>query len=889
MQIVVRLKHLWRQFTHRDSADHELSEELCAHVDLLTDEKVREGIPTEIARRAALLEVGGVTQVHDAVQQTRTGAPLERFLQDMRYAFRMFRRSPGFAIASIAVLALGIGSSTTVLSVVQGVLLRPFDYDKSEQLVVILDGGRNPVSAGDYFDFKKQNHSFSAVGAAEYWTPSLVAGDHAEKLYSLKLTADVLPLLGVRPALGRVWNADNDAAGNDRVAVISHRLWQRQFNGDSSAIGRKVLLDGEPYELIGVMPPSFAFAPFWATKAELWAPLPLVARATQRGGQSLRIFARLFPTVSLSHAREDITTIVKRIQKDFPGSSIDAQVISLSERVVGSVRTPLLLLLGAVGFVLLIACANVAHMLLARAAARQREMAVRSALGAGRGRLVRQVLTESVLLASMGGVLGIALAAVGVRLVGILGAASIPRVQDVSLDGFALASAILITITSGVVFGLAPAIHSASSDLSAALRSGGRGSTGSSWEGVRRVLIGSQFAFAVMLLVGAGLMIRSVIALQSLDSGLNPHGVVSAVMTVAGSAESPAGRRTAFYQNVVNSLQSLPNIESASAINHAPLTGDLWGFSFRIEGQPIPERGKNRPSAAYRVVLPNYFRTMGIRLIHGRDFTAADRDGAAGVVIVNERMAALNWPVGDAIGRRLSLGSDDKPEWLTVVGISANTVREEWTAPPEAEVFIPLLQDKDFSENPGSHFASFTLVIRAKCAPNISCDANAIVPTVRRVVSTVDATIPLSDVISLDDAIANATAEPRFYLTMLVAFAVVALILAAVGIYGVMSYAVAQRTREMGVRLALGAAPSAVLVQVIREGMLLAMSGGAIGVIGALLLSRFMTSILFGVKPTDPLTFVVVLSVLFLSSLLAVFIPARRATSINPLLALRAD
>lgn len=884
-----RIHHFCRQLFRRAATDRELSAELQAYVDLLTEEKVRNGALHATARRAALLEVGGISQVHDATQQSRSGAPFERFSQDLHYAARMLRRSPGFAIAAIVVLALGIGATTTVLSVVRNVLLRPFDYASPDKLVVILNGGRNAVAAANYFDIKQQNRSFSSVGAAEYWTPSLVSGDRAEKLYALRLTADVFPMLGVPAALGRVWNSSSDETGNERVAVISYRLWQRQFNRDSSVLGQRVSLDGESFEVIGIMPPSFAFAPFWATKADVWVPLPLAGRATERGNNSLRLFARLAPGVSLVQAREDVASITGRIEKENPGAARDVQVVPLTERVVGDVKKPLFMLLGAVAFVLLIACANVAHMLLARAATRQREMAVRAALGAARTRLVRQALTESILLAGIGGATGIALAAVGVRMVATFGAASIPRVQNVALDAPALLGAVLLTLLCGIAFGLAPAMRSAQADLSGALRAGSRGVSGGSWEGARRVLIGSQFAFAVMLLVGAGLMIRSVVALRSLDPGFNPRGVVTAVMTVTGSAESPAGRREAFYQNVVGTLRELPTVESASAINHAPLVGDLWGFPFRVEGKPAPVKGASVPTAAYRVVLPEYFRAMGIRLLKGRDFTTSDGVGAPAVVIINEKFAALHWPGEDAMGRRVAFGGGDNPQWLAVVGIAANTVRGEWSAPAEEEAFLPLLQNREFLENPASHYSAFTLVVREKCAAQHPCDANAVIPAIRRVVAAANATVPLSEVVSMDDAIASETVEPRFYLTLLTAFAMVALVLAAVGIYGVMSYAVVQRTREVGVRLALGAAPATVLLQIVREGMGLALAGSAVGVVGALLLSRFMTTVLFGVTPTDPLTFVVVLAVLFSAAAIAVLVPARRATSIDPLLALRAD
>lgn len=815
---------------------------------------------------------------------------LESAMQDIRYGARSLLRTPGFTLAAIIALALGIGANSAILSVVDGVLLRPLSYAAPERLVTVLSKGYNPVAPANYFDWKRQGTSFERTGAAEYWTTTITGAGDPEKLYALHLTSDILPMLGVTPMLGRVWSADDDTKGRDREIVIGHGLWVRRFAAEPGVLGKKVTLDGVPYTVIGVMPEGFGFAPFWATRAELWAPLAL--DRSDRGGGSLRVFARLKPGVTIGSARAEMAAITSHLERQFPGTNHDVRVTDLTTQVVGNVRTPLLVILGAVAFVLLIACANVAHMLLARAARRQREIAVRVAIGASRARMIRQLLTESVLLAAAGGAAGLLLARTGVRVLATAGAASIPRAATITLDGRVLLATAAITFVTGIIFGLAPALRASAADLSSSLKEGERGSSeGGRRNRTRNVLVASEFALALMLLVGAGLLIRSFIAMQSLDPGYDPANVLTMVVPVTGTSSSPEGKRAAFYEALLGDIRAMPGVQSASAVNHIPIGGDSWGFPFRVEGRAEP-RPEDVPVASYKVVMPGYFATMRIPVIAGRDVNATDNLAAPGVVVVNEYLAQRYWPDENAIGKRVSFAKDSTGSrvWLTVVGVVRNTIHGDWTSPPEEEVFLPFAQQQDYLANPSGHFSYMTLAIRASCgAGGTHCDPARLTPAIRVAVHSLEPNVPLAEVQTMSSLVDGATARERFYLMLLTAFAAVAVALAAVGIYGVMSYAVSRRTHELGLRMALGARPHQLLANVVREGMSVAAVGGAIGVAGALAISRLMAGLLFGVKATDPLTFVAVAATLGAVALVACYIPARRATKIDPLESLRGD
>ncbi len=801
-------------------------------------------------------------------------------LKDLRYALRQLRKARGFTTVAVVTLALGIGANTAIFSVVNAVLLRPLPYKDDNRLVVILQQGRNPVSPANFLDWRDQNHVFEQIGAAEYWTPNLTGTDNPEKLWALHVTPSIFPMLGVQPFLGRLFLTGEQDAGKEHEVVLSFSLWQSHFAGDPSIIGHTVALSGETYTVVGVMPLDFKFAPFWATKAELWAPLALNSRQTDRGGASLRVFARLKPDITIEQAQAEMASITGRIEREFPGTSQDMKVVSLREKVVGKVRPALLVLFGAVGFVLLIACANVSHMLLARSAAKQKETALRSALGASRWDVLRQFLTESLTLALLGGTAGLVLAVWGIRVLLTLGHADIPRVESVGLDTRVLLFAFGISTLTGLIFGMGAAWRGAGVNLSDALKQGERGSS----QGRKRLsglLVASEFALAVVLLAGAGLMVRTFLALQHVDPGFDPHNLLSMVVGVDGTEEVSSGHTANFYQQVLQRVKAVSGLQSVSAINHLPLAGDQWGLPFYVEGRPagLPTEA---PVATYRVVFPGYFGTMRIPILRGRDIAESDDLRAAGVIIINDYLAQRYWPGDDPIGKRISLNNPTKnPSWMTVIGVVKNTVRSNWSSPPEEEVFLPYLQSRAHLENPSAPFAYLTLVMRT------SGDPAEAAPAIRRTVHSLNKNVPLSEVQTMDHVVAEATGESRFYVVLLGAFAVVALVLAGVGIYGVMTYSVSRRTREIGIRMAMGAQRSDVLELIVLHGMLPAIVGVVVGVVGALALTRLMASLLYGIQPSDPVTFIAVVLILSVVAVAACYLPGRRATAVNPVVALR--
>jgi putative ABC transport system permease protein len=811
---------------------------------------------------------------------------LDVLRRDIRYGSRSLLKTPAFTVAATIALALGIGATTAILSVVNGVLLRPLPYADSDRLVVILHNDRNPVAPGNVIDWRDQTHSFTDIAAAEYWSANLGGTEQPEQVLGLRLSAGMFPMLGVQPLFGRVFSPEEDVPGNDGVAVLSYGLWQRRFAGDRGVVGRQVSFDGNPRTIVGVMPPSFQFAPFWVTHAEVWVPLGLAARTNNRGGQSLRAFARLRPGVTLEQARADLGAVTARLEREFPGTNKNVTVQSLKHKVVGDIQTPLLVLLVAVAFVLLIACANVAHMLLARASFRQKELAIRTALGATPGQIVAQLLAESVLLALGGGAAGLLLAVWGVRALIAASPAIIPRVATVTIDGRVLLMSLLLTATTSIVFGLVPALRATRVDLAETFKDGDRGATeGQRKHRLRGALVASEFALALVLLVGAGLMIRSFSALRSFDPGFDPRNVITMTISVTGTKVDVVGGRPAFFADALARVRAIPGIESAGYINHLPIAGDQWGFPFAVEGRPKPKPGE-APTAAYRVVFPGYFRPMRIPILRGRDVSDADRLGAPQVVVINEFMAKTHWPGEDPIGKRISI---DDSTWITVVGVAKNTVREQWAAPAEEEMFLPFAQSKSFLTNTAARFGYLTLVARASCDPRRQCDAAALAAPIATAVRGIERNVAISALQTMTAVVGGATAESRFYVMLLSAFAAIALALAAVGIYGVMSYSVSRRTHEIGIRIALGAERSSVLRLVVGQGTRVAAIGAVAGVIAAFALTRMMSKLLYGIAPSDPITFVVVTVVLCAVAVVASYLPARRAARIDPLAALRSD
>jgi putative ABC transport system permease protein len=853
-----------------------MNDELRAYVDLLTEEKMSRGLSPDEARRAALIEAGGVEQVKEAIRDVSPRRFVDRLRQDVGYGLRLFRRSPGLNLAVVLALALGIGATSATFSVVDGVLLRPLDYASADELVVVMHRRTNPVAPANFLDWQRHGTAFASMGAAEYWTPTLGSATESEKLFALHVSDEMLPMLGIAPAMGRFPLA-GDAGASE--AVIADSLWRRVFGGDPAALGRTIVLDGRPYAIAGIMPPRFKFAPFWATRAELWAPLVLGPRATSRGGNSLRVFARLAPGVSLDQARASMAALTTELEARYPGTNRNVAVTPLKDVVVGDARHAIVVLFAAVGLVLLVACANVAHLLLSRAASREKEVAVRAALGAGRLRMIRQFLTESLLLSAAGGAAGVLLADGMISIFKQLGAASIPRVQSIQLDARVVAFAMLLSILTTLAFGLVPALRLSRPNLTGALRDAERGSsTGRRGRRLGRLLIASEIALAVTLLVGASLLIRSFTALRAVDPGFVPDHLATFVVSVTGSAEGAPGRRLGFYQDLLDRVRAIPGVQSASAINHVPLAGDLWGFPFRVEGRPEPAPGEV-PTAAYRVVLPRYFETMRLPLVAGRDFTDADRLGAPDVVIVSQYLADTYFPGENALGKRIRVSHS--AGWQTIVGITRHVVRSDWQDHPEEEAYLPLLQVVQYHNDASPAAGYLSYVVRTSGEPS------AVIPALRRTVRELSTTAPVSDVFVMTDVIHEATMGARFVLTLLGVFAAIAWLLAAVGIYGVMSHSVATRRHEIGIRMTLGATRARIVGHVLGEGMTVTAIGVIAGAAGALLFGGALSSMLFGITPRDVPAFVWAVTALVAAAAVACYLPARRASAIDPQTELR--
>jgi predicted permease len=798
---------------------------------------------------------------------------MQTLWHDLRYGARTLAKSPAFAAVAVLSLALGIGANTAIFSVVDAVLLRPLPYRDPARLVAVLHDGWKPVAPANFLDWREQNRTFEAMAAAQVWGPSLTGRDRPEELHALRLSANMFRVLGVEPSLGRTFAEGEDEPGRDRVVVLGDGIWRRRFGADPRIVGQTVTLDGESYTVVGVMPHGFQFAPFWATKAELWSPLALGARASDRRGQSLRVFARLKDGVTREQAQADMEAINRRLAEAYPEANkgLTVSVDSLHEKAVGRARPALLLLLGAVGFVLLIACANVANLMLARGAARRKEMAVRLALGASRLRVVRQLLTESVMLALLGGAAGLLIAVWGVAALVALGPEVLPRAQGVGLDARVLSFTLALSVATGLLFGLAPALQTTKPDLNESLKDRSRGATaGRKRDRVRRLLVVAEVALSLVLLVGGGLMLRSFLRLTSVDPGFDPRGVLTMTVPLNGSGHKTDAERAAFFEQLLTQVRALPGVKSASAINHLPLGGDVWTLGFKVEGQPEPPPGQ-KPGAVYRVILPDYFRAMGAALVEGRDFDARDDARGAAVVIVNESLARAAWPGLDPLGKRITVSDETNPR--EVVGVVRDLKQGEWAAEPKPEMYLPHAQAASPS--------GMTLVVRA------AGDPLKLAPAVQSRVWAIDKSLPVSGVMSMEEVISGAVGPQRLNALLLGVFAAAALLLAVVGIYGVMSYTVAERTHEIGLRMALGAEGRDVLRMVVGQGLALASVGLAVGLAGALALTRLMSGLLYGVSATDPLVFGGVALVLTLAALLASYLPARRATKVDPMVALR--
>ena len=872
MRTLRRLLHL----VNSSRRERELAEEIELHRLARRDALIREGMSPAQADAASRRAMGNVTLAREDAGEAWRWSWLSAARQDLVYAVRTLRRAPAFTAIAVLSLALGIGATTAIFSIVDGVVLRPLPYASPDRIVVM--GQPSSVAPANYYDWRAQSRSFDLAAAAENWTPTLAGSGRPEQIYALRFTAEMWPLLGVAPARGRVFTAAEEHAGRAQVAVISDRFWAARFGRDERVVGRTVELDGVSYAVVGVMPPSFRFAPFWATRAELWAPLVLGAKRDNREASSLRIFARLKDGVTLEQARDDMRGVTARLEALYPGTNRRFEMLPLHERVVGGVRRSLVALLAGVGLVLLIACANVAHLQLVRGGARAREVAVRSALGASRGRVARQLFTESALVAGVGGLLGCATASSLVDAVVRHAPAGIPRIDTVTVDGRVLVFGILTTCAAAILFGLAPAWGGSIEQPAEALKHGPRGTTGGHVSRGRRVLIVSEVAMALVLLVAAVLVLRSFSALLGIDPGFEPSHVVAADVSLKGTADAPAARRAAFYDQLLRQLRAMPDTEAAGAINHLPLYGDNWHFGFAIQGRPA-SRDSDRSTALFRVVQPGYFRAMRLPIVAGREITERDAASAPRVAVVNEYMARRHWPGQDPIGQRITF--DEDAGWYTIVGVARNAAQVDWSAPVTEEMYFPFDQTPMYRD--GAFGTAMTIVVRSRG------DAARAGAALQDAVVAQNPNVMVRQPVTMEQVIDGEMVAPRFFLALLGSFGAVALVLAAIGIYGVISDAAGRRRQEIGIRMALGATAQEVLASILRQALALAGAGIAIGTVAAAAVMPYLRSLLFGVTPLDPAVFAASIGVLCLVAVAAGAIPAWRAARLDPLDALRCE
>jgi putative ABC transport system permease protein len=813
--------------------------------------------------------------------------PIDTLVQDLRYGVRMLRRNPGFTFVAVLTLALGIGANTAIFSVVNAVLLRSLPYRDPDRLVIVPD-----TPAGNFLVWRDQAKTFERITA---FSPSIVnftGSGNPERLSVGFISADLFATLGVAPALGRAFTSEEDTYGGAPVVILSDSLWRRRFNSDPQVIGRALSFyhpdqigGSQSWTVLGIMPPGFRFP----GESDLWLPLALNVTQELGGelGSGVSVIARLKPGLTLEAARADLSVIIERQRQAFPKLNPDTQfrVVRLSEWLVGNVRLALLILFGAVAFVLLIACANVANLLLARSAARQKEMAIRAAVGAGRLRLVRQLLTESLLLSVAGAAAGLLAAKWGIRLLVAMSPAGIARIEESGVDGRVLGFTCMVMVLVGLIAGIFPALYASKPDVNETLKAeptaGGARSGRAGRGSVRRALSAmmiAELALALVLLVGAGLMIKSFLRLMAVPKGFNPDGVLTLVLTPSFTKyplESP--QRGAYFQEVLARVQALPGIQSASLTSFFPLTGSPFGMkrSRLIEGRPGLGRGNEQPIQLNHS-SPDYFQTMGIQMRAGRPFTAQDGKEAPRVAIINDTLARRFLPNENPIGQRLLIGTP-RP---TIVGVVGDTRHSGLDKEVHPEVYLPYMQHPDIE--PGFHLA-----VRVAPGQNNPTSLSGLAATIRNQVRAVEPNEPVNQVVTMDERLSNSIAQRRFQMLLLGIFAAVALVIATVGIYGVISYAVSQRTHEIGIRMALGAQASDVLRMVIWRGMRLALIGVALGLGAAIALTRVLKNQLFEVSTTDPATFALIALLLIGVALIASYIPARRATKVDSLEALR--
>ncbi len=815
-------------------------------------------------------------------------------MQDLRYAIRMLLRKPGFTLIAVLALALGIGANTAIFSVVNAVLLRPLPYQQPDRLVMVwqrLGGatsfGQLPCSAPDYIDYRDQTQTLENVGAFLNASFTMVTPSAAERVNGSQVSANLFPLLGIAPLRGRTFTTDEDRPGKDQVVVLSYGAWQRRFGSDPEILGRTLVFDQQPRKVIGVMPKDFDF-PSEGLRgnmpAELWVPIAFTPAQIGPEGRGdnfdISVIARRKPGVTIQQASADIDRVSRRIYESYPPEirklfSLNGFVTDLHEQVVGNVRTLLLVLLGAVGCVLLIGCANVANLLLAKAAGRRREVAIRTALGAGRVRVLRQLLTESLLLGLVGGALGLLIAVWLTQLLIHFSPGNVPRLAESQLNTGVLAFGLALSLLTGVLFGLAPALEASKSDLNTDLKEGSRGAAAFRRSRLRSALVVAEVALSLVLLAGAGLLLRSFVKLRGVPMGFRPDHVLTLSVTLPQTRYQTKAQARSFFHEFIERTQALPGVTSAAATTGLPLIGQ-WTIVVTPEGK-VATGKKSLDTAFFEGVTPGFHHTLGISLEKGRLFTDADNDRTVAVAIINDAMARHYWPNQDPLGKRFKWGpAESSRSWITVVGVVSDVKQSDLAAEVKPGVYLPILQMPQESPMLGLNLAVRT-----------ASDPTVIISGLRNIVRSLDPEAPLFQVRTMEEVLSTSVAPRRFNMLLLAAFAGLALLLASIGIYGVMSYSVSQYTQEIGIRMALGARAADVLRLIIRQGMGLVLIGLAIGTAGALALTRVMSSLLFEVKPADPLTFASVSVLLAAVAFAANYIPARRATRVDPMIALR--
>jgi putative ABC transport system permease protein len=798
--------------------------------------------------------------------------------RDVRYGVRLLRKSPGFTLVALAALALGLGATTAIFSVVDAVLLKPLPFPHAGRLLVIWE--KNPaqnkdqllVAGGNFLEWQRQTRVLQSLAAFQDAHLTLTGGPNGhmdpEELTAQRVSAGLLPLLGVQPAVGRLFRPDEDQRGHTDSALLSDGLWRRRFGADRSIAGKSIRFSDKSYTVAGVLPPGFRILD---SDADVWVPLGLDPGDTRvNQGRFLIVIARMRPGVTLAQARAEMDTIGDRLERADPGLDRGwrPSVFSLRDELLDPVEEPLAVLLGAVGFLLLMACVNVANLLLARGNTRRREIAIRMALGAGRGRIAWQLLSESLLLALTGGALGLLLAWGAIALVARLGPAGIPRLAEARLDWRLFLFALGVSLATGCLFGLAPAIQGSGGRINAALIEGGRGRTAArSGRLLRNALVAAEVSLAVLVLIGAGLLMRSFVRLRAVDLGFQPSGLLTLRLPLAGARNAAAERRIAFVQQAEERVGALPGVRAVAAVDTLPLGGFGFGDTFAIEGRPVPE---DKPVGLVRAVTPGYFRTMGMPLIEGRDFSAADTSQSALTMIVSRGVARRFWPQGGAVGSRLVL--DPNGRLAQIVGVVGDVKPETIEGDDWLTLYCPYAQNA---------FRSMTLVMRSALPPE------TVLPAAERAIHQLDPDQPVAGARPMAAVVDQAVEGPRFNTVLLAIFAVIAFVLAAVGVYGVVSYDVSQRTGEIGIRLALGALPRDVLRLILSQAAALAGLGIAAGVAAAWVLTRFMATMLYRVAPTDACTFVAIPVLLGAVVLIAGYLPSRRAMALDPAFALR--